>query len=138
MEASLLYIMLTHIDLIPELMKVVSHQEFVTKQIQSLVERIYDLSPDAERLKLPNLLNLVTEDEARILSEIMAEDLNMEGDVFEEHLNQCIGNLKILKIKNYCKFLEQEIKKAQDICDDKKVDVLFKKLNEIKKKEVEI
>ena len=137
-EASLLYIMLTHMDLIPELMKVVSHQEFVTKQMQSLVERIYNLYPDTERLKLPNLLNLVTEDEARILSEIMAEDLKMEGDVFEEHLNQCIVNLKILKIKNYCKFLEREIKKAQDVCDSKKVDVLFKKLNEIKKKEVEI
>jgi len=137
-EASLLYIMLTHIDLIPELMKVVSHQEFVTKQMQSLVEKIYNLCPDTERLKLPNLLNLVTEDEARILSEIMADDLELEGEVFEEHLNQCIVNLKILKIRNYCKFLEQEIKKAQDICDSKKVDVLFKRLNEIKKKEVEI
>ncbi|MDP8233571.1 MAG: DNA primase [Candidatus Saelkia tenebricola] len=137
-EASLLYIMLTRVELIPELMKVVSHQEFITGAIQSLVRKIYDLYPDKERLKIGNLLNLVTDDEAGILSEIMAEDLDLHEDVFEDHLNQCIVNLKIMKIKNYCKFLEQEIKKAQDICDDTKVNVLFKELNEIKKKEVEI
>ena len=99
---------------------------------------ILNYDPMNERLKIGNLLNLVTDDEAGILSEIMAEDLDLHEDVFEDHLNQCIVNLKIMKIKNYCKFLEQEIKKAQDICDDTKVNVLFKELNEIKKKEVEI
>jgi len=41
-------------------------------------------------------------------------------------------------MKSYCNFLEEEIKKAQKNLDGEKADKLFRELNEIKKKEVEI
>ncbi|MDP8216115.1 MAG: DNA primase [Candidatus Kaelpia imicola] len=136
-EASLVYIMLNNSEVIPEIKGVLEPEEFITDEIQSLVKVIYNIYPDSDKLKLANLLNVVAEEEARILAEIMAENVELSEDVFEEHLNQCIINLKIQKIKNYCNFLEQEIKKAQQDSDNKRLDILFRELNDIKKKELE-
>ncbi len=137
-EATLVYIMLDRKELIPELKNILSPQEFLTPQIQSIVEKIYALYPDNEKLKLGNFMNLIPDDEAKILSEIMAEDLEFQDDIFDKYLTECITNIKIMRIKMYCKFLEEEIKKAQAASDINKLGVLFKELSEIKKKEIEI
>ncbi len=137
-EASLVSIMLNNSELIPEIKEVLDSDEFITDEIKSLVKIIYDIYPDNNRLKLANLLNIVSKEGAQILAEIMADDLELSEDVFQEHLNQCIVNLKIKKIESYCNFLEEEIKKAQKGSDGKKVDKLFRELNEIKKKKVTI
>jgi DNA primase len=137
-EASLVSIMLNNLDTIPEIKEVLTSDEFMTGEIQSLVKVIYSTYPDNDKLELANLLNTLSKEEARILAEIMADDLELSDDVFQEHLNQCIINLKIQKMKSYCNFLEEEIKKAQKNLDGEKADKLFRELNEIKKKEVEI
>ena len=137
-EASLVSIMLNNSELIPEIKEVLDSDEFITDEIKSLVKIIYDIYPDNDRLKLANLLNIVSKEGAQILAEIMADDLELSEDVFQEHLNQCIVNLKIKKIESHCNFLEEEIKKAQKGSDGKKVDKLFRELNEIKKKKVTI
>lgn len=137
-ESTLLYLMLTQTDLIPELKEILSAQEFLTPCIQKLVEKIYSHYSQKGELNLGNFLNLLPEDERMLLSEIMAQDLEFNPDVFDRFFTECVAKLKILRIERYCKFLEDEIKRAQESADLKRANVLLKELSQIKKKELKL
>jgi len=133
-EATLINLMITRPQLIEELKELLSPQEFITPELQKLVEKIYTIYPDCERLKVGNLLNFVSEDEANILAEIMSEDIECSPEILDNLLTDCVIRLKELRIKKYCEFLMQEIKKAQTACDNTKADELLRELNDVVRK----
>jgi hypothetical protein len=132
-EGTLVYIMLMRTELIPQLKDVLAVEEFLTPQLRNIVKKIYEFYPDEEKLKLGNLCNHLSEDEVRILTQIMSEEVQLPEDLFDKVLEDCIIRLKELRIKSYCDFLTQEIKKAQQSSDDRRVQELLKELNEIMK-----
>ncbi len=133
-EATIINLMLTNPQLIEELKQVLSPQEFITSDLQRLVEKIYNIYPDCEKLKPGNLLNIVSENEAKLLAEIMSEDIEYNPEVLDNLFTDCVVRLKELRIKKYCEFLMQEIKKAQTAHDEDRMDKLLRELNKVVRK----
>lgn len=133
-EATLINLMLSQPSIIEELKELVSPQEFITPELQKLVEKIYNIYPDCEKLKPGNLLNILSNEEAKLLAEVLSEDIECEPEVLDNFLTDCVIRLKELRLKKYCEFLMEEIKKAQSACDDNKVDKLLRELNEVVRK----
>jgi DNA primase len=129
-EKTLTLIMIEIPESIPKIMNHLELNDIPTSEIRKIISKILQVYPNLEKLKVANFLNYLNDEEKKVLTEILAEEHELDRNILDTIIEDCIEKLQQLKLKKYREYLTQEIKKAQESNDEIKVMELITKLNE--------
>ncbi|MBU0547427.1 MAG: DNA primase [Candidatus Omnitrophica bacterium] len=133
-ENLLIKFMLEERELIEKIMQELSPADFTDIRTAKIVSVMYDLFTQGKNIEPSILMNYLSEDDASQLvceSMFMPELLEQER---EKAVNDCIARIKVQRLKSQREHLHIQIKSAQSLGDEQKLNSLIKEFHNLIKK----
>jgi DNA primase len=133
-EKLLIKFMLEESDLIEKIMQELSPADFSDMRTAKVVSLMHDLSTQGKKIEPSILMNYFNEDDA---SQLVCESMFMPelaGQDREKAVNDCIARIKVQRLKSQREHLHIQIKSAQSLGDEQKLDSLIKEFHNLIKK----
>ncbi len=133
-EKLLIKFMLEESDLIEKIMQELSPADFSDMRAAKVVSLMHDLFAQGKKIEPSILMNYFNEDDA---SQLVCESMFMPelaGQDREKAVNDCIARIKVQRLKSQREHLHIQIKSAQSLGDEQKLDSLIKEFHNLIKK----
>ena len=133
-EKLLIKFMLEERDLIEKIMQELSPADFSDMRTAKIVSVMHDLFTQGKSIEPSILMNYFSEDDA---SQLVCESMFMPelaGQDREKAVNDCIARIKVQRLKSQREHLHIQIKSAQSLGDEQKLNSLIKEFHNLIKK----
>jgi len=133
-EYGILRTMLKDKDLIPETKQKISLSDLQDDSIREIIEKVYELYEGQNNFNASNLISCFSDENIlQIISSLMAQDDDYEGDVEKVH-RDCLNRIVDDSVKIHRKEILQQMREAQVAGDKKWLEDLTQEFNEVMKK----
>lgn len=133
-EKLLINLMLGETEIIAQIKDKISSSDFQDERVAKIVEIVFSMFAQGKKPDANNILNHLGDEESfklvcesSIISQISIEDKHKVVD-------DCVQRLKNAKVKQRKQFLQEQIKVAQTMCDEQKLNSLIEEFNILVKK----
>ncbi|MDD5561440.1 MAG: DNA primase [Candidatus Omnitrophica bacterium] len=133
-EKLLIKFMLEEKELIEKIMQELSPADFADLRTAKIVSVMHDLFTQGKNIEPSILMNYFNEDDA---SQLVCESMFMPelmGQEREKAVNDCISRIKVQRLRSQRERLHIQIKSAQSLGDEQKLDSLIKEFHNLIKK----
>ncbi|MDD5128382.1 MAG: DNA primase [Candidatus Omnitrophica bacterium] len=133
-EKLLIKFMLEERDLIEKIMQELSPADFSDMRTAKIVSVMHDLFTQGKNIEPSILMNYLSEDD---VSQLVCESMFMPelaGQDREKAVNDCIARIKVQRLKSQREHLHIQIKSAQSLGDEQKLNSLIKEFHNLIKK----
>jgi len=133
-EKLLIKFMLEEKELIERIMQELSPADFADLRTAKIVSLMHDLFTQGKNIEPSILMNYFSEDDA---SQLVCESMFMPellGEEREKAVNDCIMRIKVQRLKSQREHLHIQIKSAQSLGDEQKLNSLIKEFHNLIKK----
>ena len=133
-EKLLIKFMLEEKELIEKIMQELSPADFSDTRTAKVVSLMHDLFTQGKNIEPSILMNYFSEDDA---SQLVCESMFMPelpGVEREKAVNDCIARIKVQRLKSQRECLHIQIKSAQSLGDEKKLNNLINEFHNLIKK----
>jgi len=133
-EKLLIKFMLEERELIEKIMNELSPADFADMRTAKVVSVMQDLFTQGKNIEPSILMNYFSEDDA---SQLVCESMFMPellGEDREKAVNDCIARVKVQRLKSQRERLHIQIKSAQSLGDEQKLNSLIKEFHNLIKK----
>ena len=133
-EKLLIKFMFEERELIEKIMQQLTPSDFQDRRTAKIVQVLHDLSLQGKNIEPNLLINYFSEDEAsKLVCETMFMPAILEEDR-EKAINDCIRRIKIEKGKAKREYLHLQIKSAQNMGDEQRLNSLIQEFHNLIKK----
>ncbi|MDD5108681.1 MAG: toprim domain-containing protein [Candidatus Omnitrophica bacterium] len=133
-EKLLIKFMLEEKELIGKIMEELSPSDFQDARTAKIVQVIHDLILRGKNIEPSLLMNYFSEDDAnQLLCETMFMPTILEEER-EKALNDCIARIKVQRVKTRREYLHTQIKNAQNMGDEQRLNSLIQEFHNLIKK----
>ena len=133
-EKLLIKFMLEERELIERIMQELSPADFADMRTAKIVSLMHDLFTQGKNIEPSILMNYLSEDDA---SQLVCESIFMPellGEEREKAVSDCIARIKVQRLRSQREHLHIQIKSAQSLGDEQKLDSLIKEFHNLIKK----
>ena len=133
-EKLLIKLMLEEKELIERIMQELSPADFADMRTAKIVSVMHDLFTRGKSIEPSILMNYFSEDDA---SQLVCESMFMPellGQEREKAISDCIARIKVQRLKSQREHLHIQIKSAQSLGDEQKLNSLIKEFHNLIKK----
>jgi len=133
-EKLLIKFMLEEKELIEKIMQELSPADFADMRTAKVVSVMHDLFTQGKNIEPSILMNYFSEDDA---SQLVCESMFMPeilGQEREKAVNDCIARIKVQRLKSQREHLHVQIKSAQSLGDEQRLNSLIKEFHNLIKK----
>lgn len=133
-EKLLIKFMLEEKELIEKIMQELSPADFADMRTAKVVSVMHDLFTQGKNIEPSILMNYFSEDDA---SQLVCESMFMPellGQEREKAVNDCIARIKVQRLKSQREHLHLQIKNAQSLGDEQRLNSLIKEFHNLIKK----
>ncbi|MFA6349548.1 MAG: DNA primase, partial [Candidatus Omnitrophota bacterium] len=135
-EKLLMRLMLEESELISRVKENIGPDDFQDKNISKVVSVMFELSQQGKQLEISNLVNYLEDQNVNQFICESAFEPELSASDKERIIEDCVKRLKTEKIRSQRQNLHEQIKAAQHLGDEVKLNCLMQEFNELIKKEV--